>query len=126
MRVRVTHRYFDSPSAALAHANSLKGEVLHEKYDLALALVRNGQQLRAIELMEEVFDAQPNSIVMNACLVDLLIRAEHWERALEIVDVALANTPNNKPLSLLKVRALHALKRYEEAPDVLKHRTAFE
>ena len=120
MRVRVAHRYFDTASAAMVHANSLKGETLQEKYDLALALVRNDQQSRAIELMEEVFDAQPNSIVMIACFADLLIQAEHAERALDIVEAALANTPNNEPLSLLKVQALRALSRYKEATDILK------
>lgn len=120
MRVRVTHRYFDTASSAMAHASSLKGEALHEKYDIALALVRNDQQLRAIELMEEVYDADPNSIVVIACFADLLIKANQGERALKLVDVALANTPNNEPLSLLKVHALRLLERYEDATSIVK------
>lgn len=120
MRVRVAHRYFDSASAAMAHANSLKGDALHEKYDLALALVRNDRPMRAIELTEEVLDAQPNSIVTIACFADLLIQAGQSERALDIVDAALANTPNNQPLSLLKVEALRMLERHKEATTVLK------
>lgn len=120
MRVRVAHRSFESTSAALAHASSLEGETLHEKYDLALALVRGDQKTRAVELMEEVYDTQPNSIVIIACFADILIQAEQAERALEFVDAALANTPNNQPLSLLKVQGLRLLKRYEEATSILK------
>ena len=120
MRVRVAHRSFDSPSAALAHASSLEGEALHEKYDLALALVRGDQNMRAIELMKEVYNAQPNSIIIIACYADLLIQAEQAQQALEIVGAALANTPNNQPLSLLKVQALRMLSRYEEATSILQ------
>lgn len=120
MRVRVAHRFFESTNAALAHASSLEGEALHEKYDLALALVRGDQKMRAVELMEEVYDAQPNSIVMIACFADILLQAEQAERALGIVDAALANTPNNEPLSLLKIQGLRMLKRYEEATSILK------
>lgn len=120
MRVRVAHRYFDSASAAMVHAASLEGEALHEKYDLALALVRNDEELRAVELMEEVYDADPHSIVVIGCFADLLINANEGERALELVDAALANTPNNEPLSLLKADALRSLERYEDATNVVK------
>ncbi|MCY3541005.1 MAG: M48 family metalloprotease [Gammaproteobacteria bacterium] len=120
MRVRVTHRYFDTGGAAMAHAESLDGDALHEKYDLALALVRNNEQTRAVELMEEVYDADPNSIVVIACFADLLIKANQGERALKLVDAALANTPNNEPLSLLKARALRSLERYEDATSIVK------
>ena len=120
MRVRVAHRYFDTASAAMAHAESLDGEALHEKYDLALALVRNNEEIRAVELMEEVYDASPNSIVVIACFADLLIKAKEDERALELVDAALANTPNNEPLSLLKAQALRSMERYEDAMNIVK------
>ena len=120
MRVRVAHRYFDSASEAMVHANSLKGDTLREKYDLALALVRNDQQKRAIELMQEILAAQPNSIVTIACYADLLNQAGQSEQALDIVDAALANTPNNQPLSLLKVQALRKLERYQDATSILK------
>ncbi len=120
MRVRVMHRFFDTAGAAMAHAESLDGEALHEKYDLALALVRNNQEIRAVELMEEVYDADPNSIVVITCFADLLIKANEGERALKLVDAALANTPNNEPLSLLKAHALRSLERYEDATNVVK------
>lgn len=120
MRVRVTHRYFDTASAAMTHADSLDGTALHEKYDIALALVRNNEQVRAVELMEEVYDTDPNSIVVIACFADLLIKANQNERALKLVDAALANTPNNEPLSLLKVHALRSLERYEDATSIVK------
>lgn len=120
MRVRVAHRYFDTASAAMAHADSLDGEALHEKYDIALALVRNDEQPRAIALMEEVYDTDPNSIVVTACFADLLIKANQDERALKLVDAALDNTPNNEPLSLLKAHALRSLERYEDATRIVK------
>lgn len=120
MRVRVAHDSFDSANAALAHANSLTGEELHEKYDLALALVLGDEKARAVELMEDVYSAQPNSIVVIACYADLLVQADQSEQALEIVDAALANTPNNQPLSLIKVEALRKLTRYEEATSILQ------
>lgn len=120
MRVRVAHRYFDSASAALAYASALEGELLHEQYDLALALVRNDEENLAITLMEEVHSALPNSLVMIACFADLLIEAKHGERALKLLDEALANTPDNQTLSLIKARALRSMGQYDEATAILK------
>ncbi|MYD45398.1 MAG: M48 family metalloprotease [Gammaproteobacteria bacterium] len=120
MKVRVAHRYFDTASEAMAHTESLEGETLPEKYDLALALARNDQEIRAIELMEEVYEADPNSIVVIACYADLLIKADQGELALKVVEAALANTPNNEPLSLLKAHALRLLERYDDATRVVK------
>ena len=119
IKVRVKHRYYASDHAAMQAANTLDGDSIQDKYDLALAYVRNGEYRKAIDNMETVINAMPNSILAISALGELLVDAEQAERAVILLEDALADTPDNAPLSMIYAKALNALNRNEEATKVL-------
>lgn len=119
LKVRVANRAFASAVEALTHAQSLPGDSASEQYALALAHVRGGEYDKAISLMRPIYESEKESMIVTALYADLLIESEESEKALELINNELKNTPGIEHLAVLKARALRSLERYEEAAKTI-------
>ena len=122
MRARAAVHYADTPQAAVKrfekevrdHPDSAPA-----RYGLALALSRAGQHQQAIALGDELFTADPRSILYVAAYAELLIEAGKLDQAESLLAGNLNINPDNAPLSMLYVEALVRQEQYRKAEEVL-------
>ena len=122
MRARAAVHYADTPQAAVKrfekevrdHPDSAPA-----RYGLALALPRAGQHQQAIALGDELFTADPRSILYVAAYAELLIEAGKLDQAESLLAGNLNINPDNAPLSMLYVEALVRQEQYRKAEEVL-------
>lgn len=120
VRVRVLQNFVDTTTSSTRNPDSVTGQDLHDRYELALILSQNGQHDEAIAAMQEVITALPTSILAIACYAELLIKSRKVGDAIDVLEKALDDTPDNAPLSILYARALKSAERFSEATSVLQ------
>lgn len=89
-------------------------------YGLALSLSKAGQHQEALDLVENLFNINPQSILYNSAYADLLIEADQANLARDMLSHQLVMNPDNLPLSLLYAKALNKLGKHTEAEAVLE------
>ncbi len=90
------------------------------KYGLALALSRDDQHDEALQLVEELYERNPQSVLYVGAYAELLINAERTEQANELLGRALSFYPDSYPLSMLYAQALIADQEYAGAERIYK------
>ena len=89
-------------------------------YGLALSLSKAGEHQEALDLVENLFNINPQSILYNAAYADLLIEADQANLARDMLSHQLVINPDNLPLSLLYAKALNKLGKHTQAEAVLE------
>ena len=89
------------------------------RYGLALALSRAGEHEQAIALGDELFTADPRSILYVAAYAELLLEAGKHGQAERLLASNLNINPDNAPLSMLYAEALVRQEDYRKAEEVL-------
>lgn len=120
IRVRALQRFVDTTTSSTRNPDTVTGQELHDKYELALILHQNGRHDEAIAAMQEVIAAMPTSILAVSCYAELLTKSNRVEQAIDVLEKALADTPDNAPLSVLYARALKSANEYSKATSVLQ------
>ena len=119
MRVRALERFVDASAKPLRDPDAIEGDELHHVYQRALIYVDMKEYKQAVESMQQVLERLPNSILATACYAEVLVLAQQPDSAIAVLESALANTPDNAPLSMIYARALNAVENHEEATSVL-------
>lgn len=123
MRARVQLHYADSPVNALsAFRKRLNNNPrdLGAAYGAAIANSAIGNHDRALDSLEPITAAQPGKLLYIATKAELLIAAGRNDEALQLLDRHLSLNPKNPALSMLRVDALVAQSRFEEAETQLE------
>ena len=117
------------------HTNPRQGVTKYEKalrdqprdhvasYGLALSLSKAGEHDRALDLVENILNINPQSILYNAAYAELLIAAGHQNQARSLLSHQLVLNPDNAPLSMLYAQALNSAGEHEEAEAVLERQS---
>lgn len=122
MRARAHVHYASSPQAAVQHFEKQvrdKPDSAAARYGLALALSKAGEHNQALALGDELFTADPRSILYTAAYGELLIKAGKYQQAERLLSRHLGINPDNPPLAMLLADALGKQEKYEEAEAVL-------
>lgn len=120
MRVRALQNYVETTTSFVRNPESLSGEGIADKYELALVLHQRDETDAAIEKMQEVIELMPTSLLAISCYTELLTESGQQDKAIAVLEDTLADTPDNAPLSMMYARALKAAERFEEATSVLQ------
>ena len=120
MRVRALQRFIETTTSSVRNPESITGEKLADWYERALVLHQRGDFEDAIEEMRKVVKQMPTSLLAISCFAELLTMSEKVDLAITVLEHALADTPDNAPLSMIYARALKAAERYTEATSVLQ------
>lgn len=120
MRVRALQSFVETTTSSVRNPNSITGEEIADKYELALVLHQRGNLGEAIQKMLEVLEQMPTSLLAISCYAELLIKSEREDEAISVLEDALADTPDNAPLSIMYARALKAAERFSVATSVLQ------
>lgn len=85
-----------------------KDPVLREAnaYGLALVLTRMAAFDEATEVLRPLLTAYPTRIPLLVAEADIHMKAERYDRAIELLETALALSPGNYPLTMLYAQAL--------------------
>lgn len=122
MRARAMVHYAPTPAQAV---QQFKGHVERTDgadwayYGLVVALSAAGDDDEALDTAKPLFAKHADSLIYRATEAQLLIAAERYDDALEVLSAGLLLNPENKPLSILYADALSGAKRYGEAEAVL-------
>ncbi len=92
-------------------------------YGLALSLSRLDQHQEALDLVEPLFNLNPQSILYNAAYAELLVAAKRTEMARDFLSHQLVINPDNLPFAMLYAKALNQLGLHEEAEAVLERQS---
>lgn len=120
MRVRALQRFIETTTSSVRNPESITGDKLADRYERALVLHQRGDFGEAIEEMREVVNQMPTSLLAISCYAELLTKSERVDEAITVLEDALADTPDNAPLSMMYARALRAAEEFSEATSVLQ------
>ena len=95
-------------------------------YGVAIASSAIGQHDRALDSLEPIVAQEPGKLLYVATKGELLIAAGRNNAALKLLDRHLQLNPNNPALSMLRVEALIAESRFEEAETELEQLSRHE
>ncbi len=122
MRARAMVYYAPTAQQAVAQFKAL---VEHTNgadwayYGLVLALERAGEHDNALDTAKPLLAKHKDSLLYMATEGQLLIGAQRYQEAIDLLTAQLAINPGNKPLSVYYAQALRGDKRYREAEAVL-------
>jgi predicted Zn-dependent protease len=122
-RIRAQQNYSDNPAFDVANFRKSLTRAPNDlamKYGLALALSRDDQHDEALQLVEELYERNPQSVLYVGAYAELLINAERTEQANELLGRALTFYPDSYPLSILHAQALIADQEYAGAERIYK------
>ena len=129
MRARVQLHYADSPQAALAAFRKRLESNPQDYgaiYGVAIASSAIGDHDRALDSLEPIIAQEPGKLLYVATKGELLIAAGRNDAALKLLDRHLQFNPKNPALSMLRVDALIAESRFEEAETQLEKMSRHE
>ena len=122
VRARLLVYYQKLPSTALRLFESkIKNDGSDSSfYGLALALARNGNFSKSIEIIEDLIQKHPKNLMLSTTYVEVLLQAEKFQEALLYVNKYLEISPKNYPLSFIKSKILLAMNKYFESEEIIR------
>ena len=122
VRSRLLVYYQKLPSTALRLFESkIKNDGSDSSfYGLALALARNGNFSKSIEIIEDLIQKYPKNLMLSTTYVEVLLQAEKFQEALLYVNKYLEISPKNYPLSFIKSKILLAMNKYFESEEIIR------
>ncbi|WP_228289268.1 M48 family metalloprotease [Marinobacter salinisoli] len=128
IRSRLQARYTSSPQVAidtfeayLEKSNPARSEAI--RYGLAVAYLRNNQPEKAINLLQELLEQQPERITFQVTLAEALLGNNQIEEARKLLKSALGRNPGNYPISYQLAETELAAGRGSAAAQLLKDLT---
>ena len=67
-----------------------------------------------------MIDTHPKNLVINNTKIDILLEAERYEEALNLVDEFLEISPKNYPLSVSKSKILLSMSKFFESEEIIR------
>jgi predicted Zn-dependent protease len=89
-------------------------------YGLAVALARAGAATEAFDTLKPIADRHGGSILYIATQAEILIAAQQFREAIDLLSYHLVINPDNKPLSMLYAKALTGAGRPRDSVAVLR------
>lgn len=123
MKARVYMAYSKNAQSAENHFRQQLGSTKYEsaaRYGLALTFMEQKKWGDAKNIIDELYQEQPNNTAFQAAKIDLLSKQEQWEEAIDLANKHLRITPNHFALSLQLAKIYEQLKAYSNAADVLR------
>lgn len=126
MRSRMQVRYASESQAAVKDFEQRVNQAeegprrIAARYGLALAYQKDEQYDKALSLMDELLEQEPNRIAFTTARAEMLTEQNEPLFALDYLERHLQINPGNHPLTMARADALIAAQRYGEAVEVLE------
>ncbi|MEP1382573.1 MAG: M48 family metalloprotease [Paraglaciecola sp.] len=122
---RILARYYGTPKNNIAYFSALldKQNYVFEQapqYGLALAYLANEQPKKALTLIEDLLDRDPNNLFYLDTFSDIAIETKHYAEAIEKLSIQSALTPYNQVVTLNLANVLIQSQQAEKAVALLK------
>lgn len=125
MKERVVMHYatnleseIDSRQRALPRLNGQQADAA--RYGIALAQLKSGRTIDAVETLETLLQKNPTSITYAMLAADIAREAQNFEKAFAILEEQLRINPGNHPLTMNYATTLASAGRFSDAARVLE------
>jgi predicted Zn-dependent protease len=120
-RVRLVVDRFESPEEAVAHfeRRPYQNQNDLERYGRLLAYLRDGSYHKALDIIENLADRNPDVIAYHIALGDTQMSLRRYDDAVETYENALALFPRNVPVVIAFSESLLKLNQPDRAHQIL-------